>query len=181
MEHLNDIEKQGDFDKIEEAINAILKNDSINKEAIQRLIALRISQGKYTTAINLLTKYTEVYYESQAYIQLAQLQCHIGEYEKAMSSVEQVLLLEPTNFYIWEFAGEIAMRCGDITTSRKMLLNSCKLSNYKYPRALKAALVVLKSSKDKKKECEALITPLEDKLKEITPEITKEQWLNQYL
>lgn len=182
MERLADNESSMTDVEIETILKEVLEKDQINKNAIQRLIALRIRRGKYEEAITLLKKYTEVYVESQAYVQLAELLCHLGRYDEASKQMEMVLMAEPQNFYTWEFAGEIEYKRKNIPEARKMFLAACKLSDYKYLRAVKAVLVVLNESKDMKTKS----TFISEQLTKVCAELEKQansrkvEFLNHY-
>ncbi|EKE40706.1 hypothetical protein ENUP19_0047G0007 [Entamoeba nuttalli] len=168
-------EKSGNIENIEIAITEILKKDPINKEAIQRLIALRIQQGNNDEAISLLQKYNEIYMETQAFVQLAELYCTEVRYNDAFDIMQEVVMMEPSNFYMWQFAGEIALQLNAVKEARKMFLTACKLSDYKYVRALKSTVFVLGLSKESKTKSEAIAARLQQLLDEYQPSIDKQK------
>ena len=164
MEKVVEAEKAGDNARTYEAIKAVLAADPIHQEAIQRLVALRIREGRYDDAISTLRKYVELYHESQAFVQLSELCCHIGDYAAAGSAMDEVLLLEPHNFYVWQYAGEIALMRRNAAFATRCFLTACKLSDYLYARALRALLAVLATDKDAKQKHLRLVPALTAKL-----------------
>ena len=174
MEGILQAEKQGNLILVEERITELLQKDPINKEAIQRLIALRIRQGNINETITLLEKYIEIYMETQAYVQLSELLCTQNRFNDAFEYMQQVVMMEPNNFYMWQYCGEIALQMNNISEAKRLFLTACKLSDYKYVRALKSANVVLAMAKEGKSKSEKIMNHFEDLMKEKEEEIEKE-------
>lgn len=174
MEGILQAEQQGNLLLVEERITELLQKDPIHKEAIQRLIALRIRQGNISETITLLEKYIELYTETQAFVQLSEFLCLQNRFADAFEYVQQVLMMEPTNFYMWQYCGEIALKMGNEGEARKLFLTACKLSDYKYVRALKSATLLLSHVKESKTKSEKIMKHFEELMKEKDGEIEKE-------
>ena len=54
------------------------------------------------------------------------------------SAMDEVLLLAPHNFYVWQYAGEIALMRRNAAFATRCFLTACMLSDYLYARALRA-------------------------------------------
>ncbi|ELP83468.1 hypothetical protein EIN_376130 [Entamoeba invadens IP1] len=156
MEAILLAEKSGNNEEIQKAIITLLNKEPANQFGIQRLISLRIKEGDTSSAIKLLFKYNEMFIEAQAHVQLAQLLCNTERYDEASEELDEALLLEPTNFYLWQFAGEVALKLNDMTKAKKLFLTSSKLSDYKYLRALMSALYTINLSKEKGEKVDAI-------------------------
>ena len=175
MQKILEAEQSGNLVLVEERITELLQKEPIHKEAIQRLIALRIRQGNITETITLLEKYIELYMETQAYVQLSEFLCTQGRYNDAFEYMQQVLMMEPTNFYMWQYCGEIALQMNSLDQARKLFLTACKLSEYKYVRALKSAIYVLGSAKENRTKSEKILKHFEELLEDIEENLEEEK------
>ena len=182
MEGVYKAEKEGNNERIYEEIKNVLTKDPINKEAIQRLVALRLSEGKYKECQDLLRKYLELYNESQARVQLIEIDILLNELNDASRVMDELILLEPSNFFIWNLAAEINYALKENSKARKQMLMSCKLSNYKYNRSLKEAAQILNESKEQKKQCDSIMNSFSASLGKSNDEIAKRRLrvLNQF-
>ena len=180
MEQVAEAERAGDTARTYAAIKAVLAADPIHQEAIQRLVALRVREGRYDDAIATLRKYVELYHESQAFVQLSELCCHVGDYAGAAAALDEVLLLEPHNFYVWQYAGEVALMRQNAALATRCFLAACKLSDYLYARALRTLLEVLRTDKSAPQRHVRLTPALSAKLAALTPAATRDAVLTQF-
>ena len=89
-----------DFDKAKEIYNELISLNGSDFQTVKRLVALERDRGKINEAIILLNKYLENnQQDNEAWLELTDLFLSKHNYEKAQFCYEEILSLNPANYY----------------------------------------------------------------------------------
>ncbi|TPX61670.1 hypothetical protein PhCBS80983_g01010 [Powellomyces hirtus] len=91
-------ESHGDFDRAIEIYNAALEQDEVNVLIHKRLVAVLVSQGKRTEAIERLVVYVDAFMQDvEGWTELAALYLEENMLQQAAFCFEELLMLRPQN------------------------------------------------------------------------------------
>lgn len=135
-------QKTGDADLLTAATvvyQAILEKDSTDNFTLKRQISVAKAQGFRDHTIKLLVEYLTIFAsDSEAWLELADLYLEQCMYQNAVFCFEELIVLQPQNYFLYVKYGEILATLGgadNLLLARKQFSFSLELSSDNNMRA----------------------------------------------
>jgi tetratricopeptide (TPR) repeat protein len=168
-------EASGDVESAIENYQENLKVDSGDAASTKRIISLLKNQGRMAECVSELNKYLSVYQcDAEGWFELAEVYLSEYEYEKAAFCFEELIILNPSNYIIYQRYAETKATIGGVENlkiSKKYFCQSARMSGFNSNRALLGLVVVCEQlqttkgvSAAEKQEMKELIEWANDKL-----------------
>jgi len=139
-------EASGEIEYAEDNYNENIRNDPGDAASIKRIVSLYKHQGKLSDCVSELNKYLSVYQcDAEGWFELAEIYLSEYEYEKAAYCFEELIILNPANYIIYQRYAETKATIGgveNLKTAKKYYCQSARMSGFNSNRALLGLVVV---------------------------------------
>ncbi|CAJ0753915.1 21403_t:CDS:2 [Entrophospora sp. SA101] len=133
-------------DKLNEALSIyedILKDDDANIIALKRRISVYKAKGQDQQAMEYLTQYLDAYYnDAEAWLELTSLYLNYHLYQQASYCLEELILLQPQNYFFHLKYAEVLYSNDNLIDSLKGFCRVLELcggyENNDYPENIRA-------------------------------------------
>lgn len=170
-------EADGEVTAAEELYRENIRADPADAASTKRIIALYKSQGKTNEAVKELNRYLEVFQcDVESWFELAEIYLAELEYEKAAYCFEELILLSPANFLIYQRYAETRATIGgldNLLLAKTYYCQAARLSGNVSNRALWGIVAISEQlrgmkgvSQVQKDECAGLMKWAKKKLSE---------------
>jgi len=139
-------EASGDLEAALENYSENLKVDTGDAASTKRIISLLKNQGRIADCVSELNKYLSVYQcDAEGWFELAEIYLSEYEYEKAAFCFEELIILNPSNYIIYQRYAETKATMGNLDNlkiAKKYFCQSARMSGFNSNRALLGLVVV---------------------------------------